>query len=303
MRKRKKAITLSLILIGIIILLAGGIYLVRSSKKEDIRDNNSKPNPTLNNKDENNKIVEKLKLLNNINKSIDYFKMEYLDRYVTFKQNHSNLTNEDVVTRVNLNLDKPAYTNTKDTPYLNQIYLLSNKYISMPSTYIPKGLEVISSTYSNGSRQLVKEAKEAFEEMALQAKKEGFTIRAMSTYRSYKYQVTLYQNYVDQDGKEKADTYSARAGFSEHQTGLVADIDNKEKAYTSFHLTKEFTWMKNNAYKFGFILRYPKGKEEITGYGYESWHYRYVGVPVATYIHEHDITFDEYYAKFIDGKK
>ena len=94
--------------------------------------------------------------------------------------------------------------------------------------------------------------------------------------------------------------YSARPGYSEHQTGLVIDIDNYNDDYENFDKTKEFEWMNNNSYKYGFILRYPKGKTDITGYDYESWHYRYVGKEIAKYIYENNITFDEYYAKFID---
>ena len=95
---------------------------------------------------------------------------------------------------------------------------------------------------------------------------------------------------------QTADTYSARPGSSEHQTGLAVDIN---AADDWFNNTKEAKWLANNAYKYGFILRYPKGKEYITGYQYESWHYRYVGEKVAKYIYEHDITYEEYYATFI----
>ena len=130
-------------------------------------------------------------------------------------------------------------------------------------------------------------------------KKENLNIIAMSTYRSYSYQVDLYKRYVKQDGEEKADTYSGRPGHSEHQTGLAVDVYNKTENYTNFEKTKEFTWMQEHAHEYGFILRFPKGKENETGYQYESWHYRYVGVDAATYIHENNITFEEYYATII----
>ena len=123
----------------------------------------------------------------------------------------------------------------------------------------------------------------------------------MSSYRSYDYQVNLYNNYVKSDGKDAADTYSARPGFSEHQTGLAVDIYNKELPYTSFEETKEFEWMQKNAYKYGFILRFPKDKVNITGYQYEAWHYRYVGKKAAKYIHDHNITLEEYYIKKVEN--
>ena len=112
----------------------------------------------------------------------------------------------------------------------------------------------------------------------------------------------LYQNYVAQDGIAAADTYSARPGYSEHQSGLVVDIDNGKVPYTSFETTKEYTWMVDHAYQFGFILRYPKGTDAITGYQFEAWHYRYVGKEIALKIKNTHLTFDEYYARYLDSE-
>ena len=149
--------------------------------------------------------------------------------------------------------------------------------------------------------QLVKEAKEAFETLSENAKKEGMNVIAMSSYRSYDYQVNLYNNYVAQDGKEAANKYSARPGYSEHQTGLAVDVYNLDLPYTSFEETEEFTWMQENAYKYGFILRFPKDKVDITGYQYESWHYRYVGKKVAKEIKDNNLTLEEYIAKKVEN--
>ncbi|MCI8589040.1 MAG: M15 family metallopeptidase, partial [Bacilli bacterium] len=184
--------------------------------------------------------------------------------------------------------------------FLNTNYILSNKYLSMGEGYIPENLEQVNNSYTSGNRLLVREARESFERMAQAAKEDGYTIRAMSAYRSYQYQKELYQRYVDQDGVENADTYSARPGFSEHQTGLVVDVDNAKTVYTKFETTKEFLWMQENASNYGFILRYPKGKENITGYTYESWHYRYVGIDIAKKMKETGLTFDEYYVRYIE---
>ena len=136
--------------------------------------------------------------------------------------------------------------------------------------------------------------------MADDAKKESLNLRIISAYRPYEYQENLYNKYLLKDSKEKVDTYSARSGYSEHQTGLSIDIDNIYTNYNKFHITLEYKWMMDNAYKYGFILRYPENKENITGFKYESWHYRYVGANIATYIHNHNITFDEYYYEFLD---
>ena len=99
---------------------------------------------------------------------------------------------------------------------------------------------------------------------------------------------------------EEADAFAARPDFSEHQTGLALDIITYGASGDNFDTTDAFKWLQKNADKYGFILRYPKGKEDITGYSYESWHYRYVGLEIAAYLKEHDMTYDEYYIRFLD---
>ena len=204
-----------------------------------------------------------------------------------------------IIKNVNMQLDNPNYDYKIPAKNKNTNKILVNKYYYLDEDYIPENLEKISTTYALSDMRMVKEAKEAFEEMAKAAKKEKLNIIAMSTYRSYEYQVDLYNRYKKQDGEEKADTYSGRPGHSEHQTGLAADIYNGQTNYTSFEKTKEFTWMSDHAHEYGFILRFPKDKEKETGYEYESWHYRYVGKEIATYIKENNISFEEYYATII----
>lgn len=243
----------------------------------------------------------KLKQLNNIDKKLDYFNYNYIDRYLAYKKKNKDLDLKDIIVHVNMRIDKPYYTNTKKTPYPNKSYILVNKYYFLDDNYVPDNLESIDEDYARSGMKLVNYAKDAYEKMAKKAKDEGMTLIAMSSYRSYKYQVNLYQKYVDDEGVEAADTYSARPGFSEHQTGLAIDLYNGVLDYTDFEKTDEFIWMENNAYKFGFILRFPKDKTDETGYMYESWHYRYVGKKIAKYIHDEDISFEEYYAKEIEN--
>jgi len=233
-------------------------------------------------------------------KEISFYKEEYEDRYIKYKEENNDLDNEKVVVYVNIGLDKKVYEDVEDSPNKDTNIVLANKLYFLGEDYVPKNLEKISSSYSSGDKYMEKDAKNAFEKMAKDAEKEGYNIRAVSTYRSYSYQKNLYNNYVSQDGKEKADTYSARPGYSEHQTGLAVDVDNTKTSYTKFGNTKEFTWMKENAYKYGFILRYTKENEFITGYMNEPWHYRYVGNDIAKYIQENPMTFEEYYVRFLD---
>lgn len=185
------------------------------------------------------------------------------------------------------------YNDINNTFPINYDYLVNKNY-KLSSNYIPNDLEKISLEYSCENKYLRKEAKEKFEEMSKNAKKEGLTIMAVSTYRSYEYQEKLYNNYVIELGKFRADIASARAGHSEHQTGLAVDVSDISLDYDNFENTKEFLWMKENSYKYGFILRYPKAKYDITGFKYEPWHYRYVGITTAKYIHKNNITLEEY---------
>ncbi len=254
-------------------------------------------------KDEEKKILttkEKLKILGNIDKKINYFKQDYIDRYINYKNKHKKLSNSEIVLQVNMGLDQEFYTNINPSPNQNSNFVLVNKFYYLDKDFVPDNLEKIDKTYSVDGKTLVNVARISFECLAKKAKEDGFTIRAVSTYRSYSYQTNLYNNYVKEDGVNKADKYSARPGFSEHQTGLAVDVDNIKSGFNDFESTKEYKWMLENAHKYGFILRYPKDKEYITGYIYEPWHYRYVGVEIATFIHQNNLTFEEYYFKYID---
>jgi len=186
------------------------------------------------------------------------------------------------------------YENIKEINNPDSIYVLVNKNNKLPSNFIPHNLELINKDYSNEKKYLRLEAKEAFENLCLEAKNNNFKITAASTYRPYEYQEKLYNNYVKEKGFEYAENCSARPGHSEHQTGLAVDVAGSIGTYDDFEKTKEFNWMLNNAYKYGFILRYPKGKEHITGFKYEPWHYRYVGFPLSLIIHNNNLTLEEY---------
>ena len=164
-------------------------------------------------------------------------------------------------------------------------YLIANKTYSLPSTYSP-GLN------SN--------VKSKADEMFADAKKDGYNLYIASGFRSYDTQKKLYNNYVKRDGKKAADTYSARPGASEHQSGLAFDVCDRNVGAcinSNFDSTAQAKWLSENAYKYGFILRYPKGKTDKTGYKYESWHFRYVGVELATKLYNGGnwITLEEYF--------
>lgn len=229
----------------------------------------------------------------------EYFIESRLDRYMQYDSDDANT----IITNVNSNLDYDFYTNIQKTDTSKEELLIVNKYYQLDSDYYYGELVTMDKAYDNkNGSQLNRVAYEAFKKLVDDAEEEGYHIRNNSAYRSYSRQSGLYNDYKNQNGLAWADKWSARPGHSEHQTGLALDVGVKnEYSLGTFESSKEFVWMKDHAHLYGFILRYPKGKEYITGYGYEPWHYRYVGVDVATYIYEHDITFEEYYAYFVEN--
>ena len=172
--------------------------------------------------------------------------------------------------------------------YIDDVIVV-NKTYSLPSNFAPNNLVTI-----NGYIKVVDYVKNSFNELKSDASSIGLNIYASSGYRSYSDQKYIYNNYVKMDGQEKADTYSARAGYSEHQTGLAIDVNTIDMTFDN---TEESIWLKENCYRYGFIIRYPKNKDSITGYMYEPWHIRYVGKELAKKLYNDGqwITLEEYY--------
>lgn len=192
---------------------------------------------------------------------------------------------------------KPAIaTPNKDDPML----ILVNKQNPIDEDYVPKEMTSVKYYWDYSQplyRQMIKEAAEAFDKLSEAAAEEELEIVVTTAYRSYQFQSDLYYGYVNSQGQEAADKFSAKPGYSEHQTGLAADVSNSDVDYEltdKFGDTEAGKWMQKNAHKYGFILRFPKDKEDITGYLYEPWHLRYVGKDVAKYIYNEDITLEEY---------
>lgn len=159
--------------------------------------------------------------------------------------------------------------------YINGI-LVVNKTYALPADYNP-GLDPT--------------CKAQFDTLVQAAAAEGLNIYLSSGFRSYDYQARIYNNYLNWYGQEKTDTLSARAGHSEHQTGLAIDVNT---ITDSFGSTPEAAWLAEHAHEFGFIIRYPKGKEHITGYKYEPWHLRYLGLETAAAVYSSGLTLEEY---------
>lgn len=181
--------------------------------------------------------------------------------------------------------------------------VLANKDFSLQPTYTPPDLVRPNVTFSFGEQQvekaqLRKDAAKGLEEMFAAANKDGKKLFAVSGYRSYKRQQEVFQAEVNAKGDQKAREAVAYPGTSEHQTGLAMDISSESQSYElteAFGNTPEGKWLQENAHNYGFILRYMKGREDITKYQYESWHYRYVGKDAATIIYKNNWTLEEFF--------
>lgn len=229
--------------------------------------------------------------------SISYAKLDNYDRYV----HYSDDTGEDEETTVlfvNLDMDKNDY----EDPVIVTKYstdMLVNKHRSLTDKFVPNDLVTISKEYaSEDDLQASKVAVDAFIKMSKAAEAEGYSLVINSAYRSYQDQLDLIDFYKNAYGQSYVDKYVAKAGFSEHQTGLSFDIGSRTA--NVFQNSKEYTWMEENAYKYGFIRRFTKKYELITGFRNEPWHFRYVGEKIAKKIHEKGMSYEEYWAIFLD---
>ncbi|NSL50611.1 M15 family metallopeptidase [Calidifontibacillus erzurumensis] len=195
-------------------------------------------------------------------------------------------------------------TKTPEKQNFDNILVLVNKQNSLPKDYVPSDLVApnvpFSFTEDLPKRYMRREAALALEQLFRAAQQENIELFAVSGYRSYDRQEAIFAANVAKKGEAAARLVSAEPGQSEHQTGLAMDVSSRSVGFDlieEFGETKEGIWLKNNAHKFGFIIRYPKGKEDITGYSYEPWHIRYVGKSVAKEIFENSFTFEEYLSK------
>ncbi len=178
--------------------------------------------------------------------------------------------------------ETPQYTGSHKKEVIDGItyfdgVMIANKTYTLPRSYNP-GVQP--------------EALDAFYDMQAAAASEGISLWILSSFRSYDDQEVIYNRYVAQDGRDAADTYSSRPGHSDHQTGYTFDLNSLEQ---DFQYDPAGQWLDKNCYKYGFIIRYPKGKDSYTGYMYEPWHVRYIGVDLATKVTQSGLSLEEYF--------
>ncbi len=204
-----------------------------------------------------------------------------------------------------------SYVSAEEEPFVpatemdldpTSITVFVNKEYALPKNYKPAKLvtpDVIFNLITYDERTLMRpEAADALEKLFDKAKSDGIILYGISGYRSYERQKKIFTNNIVNKGKNYTLRYSAVPGTSEHQTGLAIDVSAESldfKLSSNFASSKEGLWLAENAHNYGYIIRYPEGNEKITGYAYEPWHIRYVGKDLAVYLHENDLTLEEYY--------
>ncbi len=241
-------------------------------------------------------------IINIINEQ--YYLSKNFYKYIDYLSENPNMDTSSIIRDINVHLDVDFYEETYTTDTTKDTTMLVNKYYLLDEDYAPDDLIDVPQTYSwgeLGSQRVREVTYYAFLDMWNAAMEEGYYLMINSSYRSYSEQEDIYSSYRSSRGEAYADSIAARPGASEHQTGLAIDIFSKDNTNReTFANSDEAKWLAQNSYKYGFILRFPEDKVDITGYNYESWHFRYVGVEIATYIYENDITFEEYYAYFLE---
>lgn len=232
-----------------------------------------------------------------------YFLEKNLYEYIEYKSKNKKKSYSDVIAIVNVRANKDWYDNkiVRETDLSKGNLILVNKFNYLNNSFVPNEIVDVDINYAYQNNKASKEVNDAYVLMAKDAKKDNIILLVNSSYRTYERQEEIYKEFYYSKGISYADKYAARAGYSEHQTGLALDIFTSGRSTTSdFDQSEAFKWLTNNAHKYGFILRYPKDKEYLTGYSYESWHYRYLGVDTATKVYNSGLTYDEYYAYYLD---
>ncbi|MBQ2657167.1 MAG: M15 family metallopeptidase [Erysipelotrichaceae bacterium] len=236
-----------------------------------------------------------IKKLNEIYGS-DYYIPKNENLYLSFMDAYPSI--REMMEIVNTKRYKELYSDITQTDLSKGYLMLINKYYQLPADYEPDDLVYVESYLGKG---MLREAVyEAYKLLYADAKALGYNLQIVSAYRSYDYQKGLYQKYLNYDPREIVDTYSARPGHSEHQSGLCMDVSIPGYSLDNFYLTEASRWLAENCWKYGFIIRYPDDKTDITGYQGEPWQLRYVGKETAEDVYKRGITYDEYYACFVE---
>lgn len=225
---------------------------------------------------------------------INFYNSENITRYEDYAVLNPDMSADEIVWRVNNNLDKEKYNFDVDVSDPEGYHIIVNKYFKLSEDYIPPDL------VETDGKLMRKIVSDAYIKMRDTAREEGFNVSVSSAYRSALEQRGIYEKRLENSTVAEVDEFCARPGYSEHQTGLALDIQGRIPGGQNIHKTPEAKWLKDNCHRFGFILRYLPEIVEITGYESEPWHIRYVGLDISMDMKEKNIqSFEEYSARFL----
>ena len=231
-----------------------------------------------------------------------YFIFENLEKYIEYGKDHDDEENTKIVSIINTESNLDWFENEKDTDTSKGMLMLVNRMYGLTSDYEVEDIENVPIKFAYNGMKLNKKVISHLEDLFDSAYEEGYTFVVAEGFRTYKEQEKLYNSYANNYGKSEADKYVARPGHSEYETGLSFDLVPYNKNYKDPKKSEEYEWLRDNAYKYGFIFRFEEGKEDITGFDADTWRLRYVGTEASTMIKNEGICFEEYYAYFVRGR-
>ena len=245
---------------------------------------------------------EYMMLISEIAETVEYphFLEQNSHRYTVYRENNPDIPFDVVIAHVNVNIDLEPYTGVQSIEDPYKITVLVNKYFSLEADWEPGDFVDIG-----GGHLMREEAAQYFKEMREAMREENLNLNIIITYRSYRSQRNHFSNAVARSGRASAEAGFARAGHSEHQTGLAIDVLHKAHdgglmMNMGFEQSRQFNWMVENAHEYGFILRFPRGYRDYSKFIFEPWHWRYVGADIATAMYNEEIAlFEEFYGRYL----
>ena len=232
-----------------------------------------------------------------------YFLFKNLDEYLKYKSDNLKKTYSEIVTIINTETNIEWIDESKDTDTSKSTLMLVNRLYGLSSDYEPENIVNVPLKYAYSGMKIDESILENIISLINAGKELNYTFVVSSGYRPYSEQEKIYNNYVNSYGQSEADKKVARPGHSEYQTGISFDLQPYNKVFENAYESEEYEWLSENAYKYGFILRLPRDKENITGFSASPWKLRYVGEEASSIIYNEGITFEEYYAYYVVGDK
>ncbi len=230
-----------------------------------------------------------------------YFIASNLDKYLEYKKEYKYSSYEEIVAVINTEANVDWMEEEKETDTSKGSLMLVNRLYGLNSEYEVEDIVKVPSQYAYNGIKISESIMDNITMMIDEAKEEGYTFVLSDGYRSYKEQKSIYDKYKNSYGIKEADQNVARPGHSEYETGLSFNIVPYNKSYKNPKESEEYKWLSDNAYRYGFIFRFPEDKTKLTGFDAYTWRLRYVGEDAANIIKSEGICFEEYYAYFVSG--